>query len=133
MPMNVSATAVPTVVWKWPGTEVVLWITLFMVRLALMMPVAPPTMKVIIASNCAVTEKAVARLGKKIAKVITPCSPFTKAGTPGSVYWWWYPVGIEKSRNMMKTIRVSGSLISFPCTWRGTIMYQETYAGSSQK
>ena len=40
--MNVSADALPTVVWKWPGTHDVLCITAFMPNDALMAPPQPP-------------------------------------------------------------------------------------------
>ena len=33
----------------------------------------------------------------------------------------------------MNEVRASGSLKSLPPAWRGTSVYQEMYAGSSQK
>jgi hypothetical protein len=72
------------------------------------------------------TLNAVARLGKKTPKVSTPCNAFIAFVMPGSVYWWWNPVGIESSRKRMKTPRVYASLTIRPPACRGTRAYQET-------
>ena len=54
--MKVSATAVPTVRWKWPGTNMVLCTTRFTLNEALTRPLIPPRAKRTIASACAVKD-----------------------------------------------------------------------------
>ena len=49
--MMVSATAVPTVRWKWPGIHEVLCTTRFIVALAFTEPEMPPRMKPSIARS----------------------------------------------------------------------------------
>src|SRR6266540_2457176 len=163
MPMNVSVTAVPTVRWRCPTMYAVLWTTRFMLNEALMRPPIPPPAKRIIASTCAATDgsphgsfpnqaiqplpprarpplssdattvKNVSRLGKNTANVRNACTIFQPWWMPGSVYWWWKPSGVERTRNRMNEVRANGSLKSLPPAWRGASVYQEMYAGRSQK
>ena len=77
--------------------------------------------------------KKVSKLGKNTAKVNTVCTSFHPSWMPGSVNWWWKPVGVEKSTNSTNATRAIGSLNSLPPACFGTITYHEMYAGSSQK
>ena len=137
--------------------------TRFTLNEARISPPTPPKANSSIASTCAVTEgspqgsrtnqatpslaararppisseattlKNVSRLGKNTAKVRKAWKSFHPWWMPGSAYWWWRPSGVERSRNRMKEVRAIGSLRSLPPAWRGTSVYQETYAGRSQK
>lgn len=52
---------------------------------------------------------------------------------PGSVYWWCRPIGTESTRKSRNDTRAIGSLKSLPPASVGTMVYQEMYAGRSQK
>src|SRR5690606_24170875 len=84
-------------------------------------------------STEATTVKAVTRLGKTTANVRMAWSSLVEWGMPGSGNMWCNPVGIEKGINARNTRRARDSLKSLPPTWAGSIVYQEMYAGNSQK
>src|SRR5216117_2212960 len=148
--MNVNATALPTVKWKWPWIQAVL-----------IAPPMPPTPNNNIDSatlensgsfhgKCgsqssspvaplarpatsidAVTVNAVTKLANRIPNVSTVWNSFHEAGMPGSMNWWWKPTGVERTTNHTNTSRASGSLNSFPPATFGRIVYHTTYAGRS--
>ena len=92
----------------------------------------PPRARPAVSSE-ATTLKNVSRLGKNTANVSSACRSFHPWWMPGSVYWWWMPIGVDRTRNRMKEVRAIGSLRSLPPAWRGTSVYHDTYAGRSQK
>ncbi len=77
-------------------------------------------------SRAARIVKAVMRLGKKIPKVMNRWSVFICTGMPGSVYWWWKPVGMDRIRKMMNTTRTKLSENSLPPACLGTMVYHDT-------
>jgi len=70
--------------------------------------------------------KSVSRLGKNTAKVRNAWTSFQPAWMPGSVYWWWNPSGVERTRKRMNDARASGSEKSLPPACRGTSVYHDT-------
>src|SRR5258705_3930822 len=92
----------------------------------------PPRARPAVSSE-AVTLKNVSRLGKKTAKVRSACRSFHAWWMPGSAYWWWMPIGVDRIRNKMNDVRAIGSLKSLPPAWRGTRVYHHTYAGRRPK
>lgn len=153
--MKLRATAVPTVRWKWPEIHEVLWTTRFRLYEAFTRPPIPPKAKSSMATACAVnsglpqgrlkiqvsqplpprlrpeysseatTLKKVSRLGKNTTKVNSAWTSFQTSEMPGSVTWWWMPIGTERMRNRMNDTRAIGSLNSLPPACCGTRVYQE--------
>ena len=113
--MNVSADALPTVVWKCPGIHDVLWMTAFIPNEALIAPPHPPMAKSSIEritldtsgsphgsflihpnspwppralpaiSSEAMIVNAVTKLGYRIQSVLNVCSIFHSVAIPGSM------------------------------------------------
>src|SRR5690606_10933215 len=163
MPKKVMATAVATVRWKCPVTQMVLCTRAFIWWLALMMPPMPPGMKATmpmngarnptsfqgralnhpnsplypmarpVVSNVANSANAVMSDGTTTAKVRMTCRNFQNGVMPGSMSWWWKPTGTEKTMNRMNASRASASLNILPPMTFGTTTYQQMYTGMSQK